>query len=61
MFTSKPFLDWASKLAAVYKKSRDRFFNRRNGAEAARPADEGLDKGFEQKRNRNIRDKLSRT
>jgi hypothetical protein len=61
VFTSKPFIGWAFKLAAVYKKSRDRFFNRGNGSDLTKPTDDELGKGFEQKRNWSIRDKLSRT
>ena len=61
MFTSKPFIDWASKLAAVYRQSRDRFLKRGDDSEKERLTDEVIARGFEQKRNWNIRDKLRRT
>lgn len=58
MFTSKPFISWASKLAAVFRFNRDRFLKREKDTDTARQTDDVPARGFKQKRNKNIRDKM---
>jgi hypothetical protein len=63
MFTSRPLVDWAAKLSAVYRGRRDRFTAKTKGSASSKRDDESRpdSKAFDQKRNRSIRDKLGQS
>ena len=62
MFTSKPFVDWAARFGPMYRRARDRFFTADKTPKTGLHDDKARAqaKSHEQKRNRSIRDKLSR-